>query len=299
MTDRSRLDDTLLANLLRFTEPPSDSEPSTYHLDENDLAEFCTGSADDETRTRVITHLDACPTCRQAASLWMSLEESESTNQESDVRREESGPVTLAMTSQLRVLAASWIAWATAACVLLATGTVFWFSPRMPTELALVHTGRLTDFGYEPGGVVARGPIAPAKQRANDAAPAPVQPDNPELTVLLNRGHGELTLGELHAARESFETARHMAPDNPWAALGLGLTDFLLDDFNGAERAFREALALDGHLAAARENLAMTLEELNRPEDALAEWQRLLSEPLSTDEREQVERQIDRLQSKP
>jgi len=106
---------------------------------------------------------------------------------------------------------------------------------------------------------------------------------------LLNRGHLLLSLQKPEAARRDFDSAVKLAPNDALAWLGLGLANFMLDDFTAAERAFRRTIEIDPQNIDAKFNLAMTLEEAGQTPPALEVWEALLKEPLSDADRKRVE----------
>jgi tetratricopeptide (TPR) repeat protein len=77
--------------------------------------------------------------------------------------------------------------------------------------------------------------------------------------------------GQTGPARAAYESVLNRAPDNLVALLGLGNTAYAEGDFETAERAFRRAVVSHPQSAAAHNNLAQTLAELGRYEEALAE----------------------------
>jgi tetratricopeptide (TPR) repeat protein len=163
----------------------------------------------------------------------------------------------------------------------------------MAGPVALAVAGRLSDFGFDLDGVVARGAkdsAPPAQLRKAQELLAGCGSD--EDGVVLNRGHVLLTLGEPARARAEFEMVAARSPREPLAWLGVGLADYLLQDFAAAERAFRTCLSLDPANVAARINLAMTLEERGEREQARAEWQRVLAAPLAPEDRAKIERAV-------
>ncbi|MBU6172288.1 MAG: tetratricopeptide repeat protein [Planctomycetes bacterium] len=168
---------------------------------------------------------------------------------------------------------------------------------KIPARVALAHAGRLSDFGYDIGGVVARDltslpddqPVLAQAEEILNAA------DRSDLEVILNRGHALLSLDRTQEARDNFQRAVEMAPRDPLAWLGLGLACFIADDFLGAESAFRQSVSLDPASIPAHVNLAMTLEEIGKRSEALVAWQALLKLPLDTKERKKIEFALEQL----
>jgi tetratricopeptide (TPR) repeat protein len=77
--------------------------------------------------------------------------------------------------------------------------------------------------------------------------------------------------GSFDAARAAYEHALERWPGNLVALAGLGNTAYRLGDLEGAEQAFRRATLAHPFSAAAHNNLAQTLMELGRDDEALAE----------------------------
>jgi len=83
--------------------------------------------------------------------------------------------------------------------------------------------------------------------------------------------------GQPGPARTAYESVLSHAPENLVALLGLGNTAYVQGDFKTAELAFRRAAVAHPQSAAAHNNLAQTLAELDRYEEALAEAQTAVS----------------------
>jgi tetratricopeptide (TPR) repeat protein len=180
---------------------------------------------------------------------------------------------------------------------------------QMPAEIALAYAGRLTDFGYGIGGVVARNPAGNVADSLNNLAKGLTnhtdrvkqaydlfaEAGSDDLAVLLNRGHVLLTLGRPEEALDQFRLAVAKNPSQPLAWLGQGLSLFALDRYPEAGSAFRECLRLDPGNIGARMNLAMTLEEQGKGSSALGEWKKLLSAPLSETDRTVILNEIEQL----
>jgi len=77
--------------------------------------------------------------------------------------------------------------------------------------------------------------------------------------------------GRAASAREAYESALERWPDDLTALMGLGNTAHRDGDLEAAEQAFRRATLVHPRAAAAHNNLAQTLEELDRHEEALTE----------------------------
>ncbi len=77
--------------------------------------------------------------------------------------------------------------------------------------------------------------------------------------------------GSSDAAQAAYGNALRHWPGNLVALVGMGNTAYRLGDFEGAEQAFRRATLAHPLSAAAHNNLAQTLMELGRDDEALAE----------------------------
>jgi hypothetical protein len=287
MANDSELDERLIRPILDAADRQVSERAPGDHPDEETLALFAQGALAGSERTALVRHLADCAECRQTASLVLRLSGSELAEAE-------------------RVLpfrdARRWVprtALAVAAAVLLAVVGLMWVQDgRRPAEpIALAYAGRLTDFGFEIGGVAARDAGRPgagiAALRAQEVLNR--TSGRSDLGAELNRGHALLMLGRAEEALAEFRRATRRALGEPLAWLGQGLAAFVLNDFAAAESAFRESLRLDPQSAAARLNLAMTLEELGKLDQAVTEWERLLAQPLPEAEARAVRSEIEEL----
>lgn len=77
--------------------------------------------------------------------------------------------------------------------------------------------------------------------------------------------------GPLESARAAYEGALERWPDDLVALIGLGNTAYRSDDLEAAEHAFRRASLAHPNSVAAHNNLAQTLSDLDRYDEALAE----------------------------
>jgi tetratricopeptide (TPR) repeat protein len=77
--------------------------------------------------------------------------------------------------------------------------------------------------------------------------------------------------GEFASARVAYEGALERWPDNLVALMGLGNTAYRAGDLDAAERSFRRAVGAHPESTAAHNNLAQTLADLDRYDEALAE----------------------------
>ncbi len=166
---------------------------------------------------------------------------------------------------------------------------------RMPGTVALAYAGRLTDFGFEIGGATARSAApGPAASRAEEALKvlAPIGSDHE--TVRLNRGHAFLSLQRPREALAEFQRVARLYPGSALARLGEGLASYALADYPAAEEAFRSSLRLDPVHTAVRINLAMTLAEEGKVDEALAAWSEIMARPegLTDADRRAIEHEI-------
>lgn len=169
---------------------------------------------------------------------------------------------------------------------------------QMPAALALAHAGRLSDFGVEIGGIVARDPAQWPHRKGMTAADLALNAAREdELELLLNRAHLLLSRGDVDSASERLAAAQRLAPEHPLVWLGQGLVAFLKDDLPAAERAFRRSAELAPHNTAAKMNLAMTLQEQGEVSQAVAAWRQVLRQAdLSAAERASIEQEVKVLQ---
>lgn len=77
--------------------------------------------------------------------------------------------------------------------------------------------------------------------------------------------------GPPELAHAAYQSALERWPDQFTALMGVGNTAYRAGDFEGAERAFRRATVVYPRSAAAHNNLAQTLADLDRYDEALAE----------------------------
>ena len=77
--------------------------------------------------------------------------------------------------------------------------------------------------------------------------------------------------GPPEPAQAAYQRALEHWPDQFTALIGLGNTEYRIGDFEAAERAFRRATVVYPRSAAAHNNLAQTLADLDRHDEALTE----------------------------
>ncbi|MDZ4852314.1 MAG: tetratricopeptide repeat protein [Pirellulaceae bacterium] len=165
---------------------------------------------------------------------------------------------------------------------------------RLPGSLALASSGLLTEFGFGIGGTIGRG--SESKQGLREAELLLGDAPSEQLEVLLNRGHLKMSKNDFDAAAVDFARASEVDPQEPLALLGIGLADFARQDFAAAEVAFENCLRLSPNHLPARVNRAMTLEELDRFDEARAEWQRVLRGETPDELQAQIEQHLKTLE---
>lgn len=318
--------DRLLRNIVVRTDADAASEP---HLDEETLALFTAGELTAEHWQSAVRHLADCATCRQVTSMLTANWPEESPTVAAQPmpitrsRRTWLVPAAAAAlllvagllvfgrreTSEMaerrahrdasRLLAVSDFSQARAALDQAARQGVR--SDRLLSlqsqavrelrgDVALASSGRLLDFGYGVDGVIARGPET--QTGLNEARQLLLDAKGDDVEVRLNRGHLWLSQGDLDQARTEFTQLLERHPKHPLAWLGLGLAEFLREDWTAAETAFRKSGELDPENLAPHINLALTLDEQNRRDEALQIWRRLAERPLSATDRELVTKAI-------
>ena len=171
---------------------------------------------------------------------------------------------------------------------------------QMPRALALAHAGRLSDFGIEIGGIVARDPAQWPHRQGIQQAEAALAAAGDEPAVLLNRGHLLLSRGDTRGAAEQLAKAERLAPNDPFVLLGQGIVAYLQDDFARAESAFRRAAELAPENTAAQMNLAMTLQEQGKRVEAIDAWKNVLArDDVEAEDREKISREVATLEEMP
>lgn len=338
MDDRSHLDDRLLASLLGAVERNTPAAMTDEHPDEELLVLFAEGALSEDERLPVVSHLAGCAPCRCVVSGLLTEPALEPVSTAAPRQAPVAWlSVVLAVAACVIVAIGSLLflprgtAPETAegntsrkAQELLAAGEFDKVrelvadarqrgiqSPRLnnldaqsrrhiPVEVALAYAGRMTDFGYDVGGIVPRDPLRQSNDEGLLSAYNLLLTTNArDFGVILNRGHALLSLGKPEEALREFQNAVAMSPGEPWGWLGQGVAEFMMGHFAAAETAFRECLDRDSHIRAARFNLAMALEEQEKFDEALAAWQGLLKEELPGLERAKVLQAIELLKQQP
>ncbi|MBI2897451.1 MAG: protein kinase [Deltaproteobacteria bacterium] len=116
----------------------------------------------------------------------------------------------------------------------------------------------------------------PSTQTDAGGAEPPLPTNARALETFLSEGDRAVQRGDLAAAVQSYERATFRAPSSarPW--IRLADTLFQLHRYPEAERAARRAVALRGGGAHARLTLGVILMRMSRPEEAQAEWRKVL-----------------------
>jgi tetratricopeptide (TPR) repeat protein len=129
------------------------------------------------------------------------------------------------------------------------------------------------------------------------AAPAPAD-NSPLGTVMGMAAQGILSIGDLFGAaavlQESGQLPAAIALYRTWiehtpsplayaACFNLAVVLSNAGDDAGAEVVLRRAIAQNPHFVEARLNLGTLLERTGRPDDALAMWKSILSDPIEPD----------------
>jgi tetratricopeptide (TPR) repeat protein len=331
-TPHESVEDRLITRLLRHLDADLEAAPHGAHPDAEILGLFALGQLDPEERNEVIRHLAECVGCRQAVSmLLMSLDRSAVPEARRALPFRPRRRWLLASVSAAAVLllatALSLLRHAPAEAQVYARAEALLYQSDFPAARALLRdadrkgvrsdrlrnlhaqaerelrgpmalalAGRLSDFGFDLDGVAARAVKEPVQQpQLRRAYELLAECGSDEDAVVLNRGHALLTLGERAPALAEFEAVAARSPREPLAWLGVGLAQYLLQNYAAAERAFGTCLDLDANNISARINLAMTLEERGQPARARAEWQRVLAGPLSPEDRAKIERAVSEL----
>jgi len=317
--------DRWLRNIVTRSEGDGVVEP---HLDDETLALFAAGELRDSDWQAAVRHLADCASCRHVTSLmsanWehapatVAKEHSSSSSRRAWLipaaaaamllvagllvfGRRESAEVAerRAYQDANRLLASSDFAQARTALEHASRHGIH--SDRLlnlrsqavrelPGEIALASAGRLMDFGYGVDGVIARG--AEAQRGLKEAQQFLSEVQKEELNIRLNRGHLWLSQGDVEQARQEFTQLVEQYPRHSFVWLGLGLAEFLREDWSAAETAFRKAAELDAESLSPLINLTLTLDELDRRTEALKLWRQIADRPLSAADRELVTKAI-------
>ncbi len=97
--------------------------------------------------------------------------------------------------------------------------------------------------------------------------------------TMFNRAKHLHSEGKLNEAIAEYEGATKLDPENPWIINALGLAMTAARDFNGAEKAFRQALELNTDLTDVHNNLGVLYSEMGQKEKAFAEFTIVVRDP--------------------
>jgi Tfp pilus assembly protein PilF len=111
---------------------------------------------------------------------------------------------------------------------------------------------------------------SPEARTSEPEVSAPARP-TPQASPLVREGEALLAKGDAAAAKAKFEAQLATHKDDVRAWLGLGLAEEVLGDVKAAEKAYREAIAVDGSFAEAHNNLALLLRDADRLPEAVTE----------------------------
>ena len=98
------------------------------------------------------------------------------------------------------------------------------------------------------------------------------QSDSPSMDLLLTRGREALEAGDMVLAIRHFTALIDHAPDFAEGYNGRATAYFQLGRYGLSLEDIRQTLRLNPRHFAAMSGLALILEEIDRPEDALAAW---------------------------
>jgi tetratricopeptide (TPR) repeat protein len=328
MNEKRSTDDRLVAALLRRIEALQ--QKIAEHLDAETLAMYAEGQLSDDDRLQADKHLAVCDECRETVSLVMAVEAETTITTASRPwwqAASHAWPV-YALAASLFIAVGLWYLttgptseaqFYAQASQRLQTGDFAAVKQltdaakqqglasarllnlraqaarQIPDLVAMHHAGRLTDFGVELGGIVARDTKpTPGLVEAEQTLQAALA-DKPDREALLNRGHLQLTRNQFVEARQTFEQVMTTNPNDNDALLGVGLVQYLAAEYTAAESTFAQVEKLDPQNLTARWNRAMTLEELDRTAEAMQAWNSILSQ-LPAAERPAVEQHLKNLQ---
>lgn len=319
MNDHTAADERLIAKLLRVNDAVSEPLPEN-HLDDEILAEFSSGTLGEARQAAAVLHLADCAECREVVALLLKDAAANAASATTLPPREIRRPlvwtvIALAASLLLAVGLWRWPLGASSEAELFADAKKKLYerdfaaverladeaerrgvsssrlrnlkanaARKIPDPSALAYAGRLNNFGFDLGGVVARGP---KPTEGLDVAAAALHAD--DRLSRLNLGHLELSRNQPVEARKLFQGVLAADSNDAEAWLGLGLADFMIDDFAAAELGFAKAATLDPNNLTAIWNRAMTLEELGHTEDAAALWRVILPQLSDEKERRKVE----------
>jgi tetratricopeptide (TPR) repeat protein len=285
MNYEPQTDDAILRQVLYRANAAQEDHAAADEADEL-LDLFLAGRLTGEDREAFLRYLDTNPSARTVVAASMQSWEKEA-------------PQTISIEASKRSAfpLRRFAGLALAASLLVATAVVVWRTGNERALLARNRVNNLTELGYEFGGIAFRETTLPAENDRLEAALASLdQADQHDVNWRLNRGFILLRLSRPEDAQTAFQEALHDDPRNVDAWLGNGMASFILAKFNDAELAFRTCLELEPGSIHARINLAMTLTELDRVDEALGEWRKVDRAGLSLDQQRAIEAEIQRLE---
>ncbi len=97
--------------------------------------------------------------------------------------------------------------------------------------------------------------------------------------TMFNRGKHLHSEGKLDEAIVEYKAASKLDSENPWILSALGLAMTSARDFEGAEKAFRQALKLNTDLTDVHNNLGVLYSEMGQKEKAFEEFTAVLRDP--------------------
>jgi tetratricopeptide (TPR) repeat protein len=336
MQTSSQQDDRLLKRLLELTESADDAAPDP-HPDEETLALFAMGKLREPQRGVVMQHIADCTDCRRAVSLDSLVQEQRVQRRPLPfLPRGAFARGTFSAAALLIVLVTGYLAWIlilpsrsepeyfAEADALLREGrfeetrvlcgrardhgiesdrlrsleSQAW--RQLPGPSALAVAGCLTNFGFDMTGTVARNAARqPMGSGLTEALAVLAGGGDHHVALLLNRGHASLSLDKPRDALRDFEKVVQSVPHEALGWLGQGLAQFMLEDYEAAAASFQNCVAIQARHRAARINLAMTLEQLQRWNEALRVWEDLLGDALPPGQREQIRSIVRELKKRP
>ena len=169
----------------------------------------------------------------------------------------------------------------------------------IPAEYGLASAGSLLDYGYEADGSTpfkSFPTIDQTSDRLDKEFTQAIQSHPSSASLLLNRGHFLVTQVLYDEAREQFQRALALDPQNSLAHIGLGLVAFELQEFPKALEHFEAALAVAPKNLDAHINAAMTLQELGRLKEAFGHWRNVAKLAKAPDHRQRIDTRIEEIQ---
>ena len=163
-------------------------------------------------------------------------------------------------------------------------------------EFTLTRAGSLTDYGYDLRG----GDYGKSLPEINDTtdrivAEYRIATGKYERDVALRLNYGQflLSLDRWEDAQKQFMIAHDLDKNSGLALLGLGMVEFRQGNFDHALGLFKEIIRVDPKSPAGHVNAAISLERLDRPDEAKPHWQQALdlldeNDPLKTKINDQI-----------